>query len=203
MLASGAPKMPLSETAIRALKSSDKVRRVSDERGLYLELAVSGAKLWRFKYRFDRREKRLALGAYPEVGLRLARDQREEARALLARGVDPGEAKCAAKMAKSEQGTHSFEAIAREFHAKQKGVWSDVHCTGWLGRMKLDLFPVLGSRPITSITAVDLLQVLRRVEPRALETAHRLLKQSGQVFRYAIATGRGERDISADLRGAL
>ena len=204
MLVTGCPQnMPLSETAIRALKSGTKVRRVADERGLYLELSVSGAKLWRFKYRFEGREKRLAIGAYPEVGLRLARDRREEARSQLAQGIDPGAAKRAQKMAGAEGLSASFEVVAREFHAKQSSGWSTTHSTRWLGRMKLDLFPSIGARPIASITAPDLLAVLRRVEPRALETAHRLLEQSGQVFRYAIATGRGARDLSADLRGAL
>ncbi len=195
--------MPLTEAAIRALKPAGKPRRVADERGLYLEVSVTGSKLWRYKYRFEGREKRLALGTYPDVGLRLARDRREEARSTLARGIDPGAVRRAEKASMQSRRGASFEAIAREFHAKQKDTWSPTHYNRWLGRMAYDLFPVIGSHPITSITAPELLQVLRRVEPRALETAHRLLEQSGQVFRYAIATGRASRDLSSDLRGAL
>ncbi len=195
--------MPLTETAIRALKPAATPRRVADERGLYLEVAVTGAKLWRLKYRVAGREKRLALGIYPDTGLRAARDLRDEARSMLARGVDPGAVKRARKASAARNSTNTFEALAREFHGQKHAVWSPTHHNRWIGRMAYDLFPVIGTRPIADITAPDLLQVLRRVEPRALETAHRLLEQSGQVFRYAIATGRASRDISADLRGAL
>ncbi len=195
--------MPLSEAAIRALKSTGKARRYADERGLYLEVSPSGAKLWRFKYRFEGREKRLALGIYPDVGLRDARDRREKARSELARGIDPGAVIKAQKQATGERKVNAFEVVAREFLARQTTVWVPGYTRTWQSRMERDVFPFLGARPLDSITAPDLLELLRRVERRAVETAHRILVHCGQVFRYGIATSRCTRDISADLRGAL
>ncbi len=195
--------MPLTETSIRSLKSGPKVRRVADERGLYLELSLSGAKLWRFKYRFEGKEKRLSFGMYPDVSLKQARERREEARMTLARGIDPGLQKKALKAAAANRAANSFEVVAREFHSKQAGTWSKAHSSRWLGRMTRDIFPFLGSSPIENISAPDLLAVLRKVEPRALETAHRLRFQCGQVFQYGVATGRCTRNISRDLAGAL
>lgn len=141
---------------------------------------------------------------YPAVGLAAARDSRDEARKLLAAGVDPGETKRAQKAAGAEQAANSFEVIAREWHEKFSPQWVPSHSDKILSRLERDLFPWIGRKPIAALTAPELLACIRRVESRgALETAHRALHNAGQVFRYAIATGRADRDVSADLRGAL
>lgn len=196
--------MPLSDVVIRKAKPADKIQRLFDGGGLYLEITPAGGKLWRQKYRFAGKEKRLSHGTYPEVTLAEARARRETARKLLANGTDPGEQKKADKAAGEERAANSFEAVAREWHGKYSKNWAASHASKIMGRMENDLFPWIGSRPVAEIKAPDLLRCLRRIENRgALETAHRVLQNSGQVFRYAIATGRADRDPSADLRGAL
>lgn len=204
--------MPLTDTAIRnakpgitpAGKETGKPYKMGDAGGLYLEVAPSGGKWWRLKYRFDGKEKRLSLGVYPDVGLKDARQRRDDARKLLAADVDPGENRKAAKAAKTERAANSFEVIAREWYAKNSPAWASNHGERIIQRLERDVFPWIGGKPIADITAPDLLAVLRRIETRgALETAHRALGNCGQIFRYAIATGRAERDTSPDLRGAL
>jgi integrase len=155
------------------------------------------------KYRYDNKEARLSLGAYPDISLADARKRREEARKLLANGTDPGAVKKAQKQAQTDE-TETFEVIAREWHTRFTPQWSDSHAKTTLSRLEHDLFPWLGSRPIKDINAPELLATLRRAENRgALELAHRLRTIAGQVMRYAVATGRAERDPSGDLRGAL
>lgn len=204
--------MPLTDTAIRnakpgitpAGKETAKPYKLGDTGGLYLEVAPSGGKWWRLKYRFDGKEKRLSLGVYPDVGLKDARQRRDDARKLLADGVDPGENRKAAKAAKAERASNSFEVVAREWYAKNSSNWAENHGKRILQRLERDIFPWIGGRPIADITAPELLAVLRRIEARgAVETAHRAHQNCGQVFRYAIATGRAERDPSPDLKGAL
>ena len=196
--------MPLSDVVIRKAKPADKIQRLFDGGGLYLEITPAGGKLWRQKYRFAGKEKRLAHGTYPEVTLGEARARREAARKALANGTDPGEQRKADKAAGEERAANSFEAVAREWHGKFSKNWADSHASKIMGRMENDLFPWIGSRPVAEVKAPDLLRCLRRIESRgALETAHRVLQNSGQVFRYAIATGRADRDPSSDLRGAL
>ena len=196
--------MPLSDTAIRKAKPADKIQRLFDGGGLYLEITPTGSKLWRQKYRHGGREKRLAHGTYPEVSLAEARARREAARKLLASGIDPGEHKKAEKAAGEERAANNFEAVAREWHGKFSKGWAESHSSKIMGRLENDLFPWIGSRPVAEVKAPELLRCLRRIENRgALETAHRVLQNAGQVFRYAIATGRADRDPSADLRGAL
>ncbi len=171
---------------------------------MYLEVSPAGGKLWRLKYRFGGKEKRLAFGTYPEVSIKEARTKRVEARRLLAAGIDPGEHKKAQKQAGIEKAANSFEVIAREWLERQQGVWSPSHALRIARRLERDVFPWLGKKAIADIKAPELLQVIRRVESRGIvETAHRALSECGQVFRYAIATGRAERDPSGDLRGAL
>jgi integrase len=173
-----------------------------DSGGLYLEVTTAGRKYWRWKYRFGGKEKRLAFGVYPDVTLKMAREKRDDARLQLANGVDPGEARRAEKVAQA--GAESFEAIAREWHAKFSPGWEASHGDRILRRLENDIFPWLGKRPIGEIKAPDTLAVLRRIESRgALETAHRALQNCGQIFRYAVATGRAERDPARDLKGAL
>ena len=208
--------MPLTDTAIRNAKPTEKPVRLFDAGGLYLELSPTGGKWWRFKYRFAGKEKRLSLGVYPDVPLagrkdkntgewiKGARDRRDEARQLLAEGVDPGENRKALKSARVERAGNSLEVIAREWYAKQSTTWAENHGNRIIRRFERDVFPWIGGRPIAEITAPELLAVIRRIESRgALETAHRALSNCGQVFRYAVATGRAERDPSGDLRGAL
>lgn len=196
--------MPLTDALIRTAKPAEKPYRLYDEGGLYAEVSTAGGKLWRMKYRFDGKEKRLALGAYPEIGLKEARERREEARKLLANGVDPGTVKKAQKAARLERAANSFEVLAREWYEKQTGTWSDSHGVRILRRFERDVFPLIGGLPVADITAPVLLDAIRKIEARgAIETAHRAMQNCGQVIRYAIATGRADRDPTPDLRGAL
>lgn len=194
----------LTETQIKHAKSGEKAKRLWDERGMYLEVAPSGSKLWRFKYRIDGREKRLALGKYPDVGLKDAREKRDAARKLLANDVDPSLQRQATKAAAVLKATNTFEAVAREWYLRYSPNWAESHSKTVLRRLEKDIFPWMGDRAISEITASQLLAVIRQVEGRgALETAHRELNICGQVFRYAVATGRAERNPSRDLQGAL
>lgn len=194
--------MPLTDTAIRSAKPGVKTIKMFDGGGLYLELTPTGSKWWRWKYRVGGKEKRLSLGVYPDVGLKLARQKLEAARQQLAAGIDPSAARRAERIAKA--GAETFEAIAREWHAKFAPSWVASHGDRIMRRLERDVFPWLGKRPIADIRAPELLMALRRIESRgALETAHRAMQNCGQVFRYAVATGRAERDPTGDLRGAL
>lgn len=196
--------MPLTDTAIRTIKPAAKAQRLFDGGGLYLEVAPSGGKWWRLKYRFGGKEKRISLGIYPEVSLKDARQRRDEARKLLANDVDPGENRKVQKAAKEERAANSFEMIAREWFSKHSPGWAASHADKIIKRFENDVFPWIGGKAIAEITAPVLLTVLRRIENRgALDTAHRAHQTCGQVFRYAVATGRAERDPSADLKGAL
>jgi len=195
--------MPLSDVKIRNAKVKEKPYKVTDGDGLYLYVTEKGSKLWRFRYRFDGKEKLLALGSYPEISLYEARHRRDEARKQLAHGIDPGAVRKAQKQAETSA-TETFEVIAREWHIKFMPTWTPGHALTIMSRLERDVFPWIGTRPITDIKAPELLTVLRRIESRgALETAHRVRTIAGQVFRYAVATGRAERDPSGDLRGAL
>ncbi len=192
----------LSDIKIKSLKPKDKSYNVTDEKGLSIEISPQGGRWWRFKYRFDGKQKRLSLGIYPEVSLKQARERRDEFRRQIADGIDPAEARKALKHSRGEH--NSFEAVAREWHSKQKHTWSDDHADRTLTRLEKNVFPWMGTKIVNEITSPELLAVLRRVESRgALETAHRIHQICGQVFRYAVATGRAERDPAADLKGAL
>jgi integrase len=194
--------MPLTDVSIRSARPKDKPFKLFDSGGLYLEVNPAGGRWWRWKYRFGGKEKRLSFGVYPDVSLKAAREKRDGARQQLAAGIDPGEARKAQKLAQA--GAESFEAIAREWHAKFSPGWVASHGDRILRRLENDVFPWLGKRPIAEIKAPELLAMLRRIESRgALETTHRAMQNCGQVFRYAVATGRAERDPTGDLRGAL
>ena len=195
--------MPLSDVKIRNSKPTEKQIKLFDNNGLFLLVTPAGGKLWRFKYRYDGKEKLLALGLYPEISLADARIRRDEARQQLAHGIDPSAVRKAQKEAATSE-VETFEVIAREWHTKFKPTWVPSHAEKLLTRLERDVFPYLGTRPIKEIKAPELLTVLRRIESRgALETAHRIRIICGQIFRYAVATGRSERDPSADLKGAL
>ena len=195
--------MPLADTAIRNAKPRDKQYKMSDDRGLYVLVTKTG-KYFRFDYRFLGKRKTLAIGVYPDVTLKAAREKRDEARRQLAEGIDPSQYKKETKAVLMDQAANSFESVAREWFAKNRHIWTHGHSRTIIRRLELNIFPWLGKRPVASITPRELLAVLRRIESRgALETAHRVKTICGQVFRYAIATGRAERDPSADLKGAL
>ena len=194
---------PLSEAKVRTAKPNQKTYKLFDGGGLFLLVTPSGGKLWHLKYRFDRREKKLTFGTYPEISLADARQRRDEARRHLAHGVDPGAVRKAQKQADTAE-TETFEVIAREWHEKFRETWSESHAHVTITRLERDVFPWIGSRAIASLKPSDVLAVLRRIESRgAAETARRLKIVCGQVFRYAVATGRAERDPTPDLKGAL
>jgi integrase len=196
--------MSLSDTTIRNTKPGGKPLKVYDEAGLYLLVNPNGSRWWRFKYRFEGKEKLLSFGVYPDVTLKKAREKRNAARALLADGIDPSDQRKATKAARESRNANSFEAVAREWFAKFSPGWATSHSTKILSRLERDVFPWIGTSAITDITAPQVLVCVRRIEDRgALETAHRTLQNCGQIFRYAIATHRSERDPAADLRGAL
>jgi integrase len=194
--------MSLTDIAVRSAKPQAKPFKLFDGGGLHLIVTPAGGKWWRWKYRYGGKAKGLSFGVYPDVNLKKAREKRDTARQLLAAGIDPGAARKAEKIAQA--GAESFEAIAREWHAKFSPSWVPSHGDRILRRLERDVFPWLGKRPIAELKAPELLSVLRRIESRgAQETAHRAMQNCGQVFRYAVATGRAERDPTGDLRGAL
>jgi integrase len=196
--------MSLSDLVIRNSKPKEKAYKLGDGRGLYLLVEPNGSRLWRLKYRFAEKERKLSLGAYPEVTLAQARERQFEARRLLDKGVDPLEQKKQEKRATRLASANSFEAVGREWYVKFSATWAASHSSKVLLRLQNNLFPWLGSRPISGLEADEILDTLRRIEARgALETAHRCLAYCGQIFRYAIATGRARRNPAADLRGAL
>jgi len=196
--------MALTDTAIRNAKPGGKPAKLFDERGLFLIVTPGGGKWWRFRYKADGKEKLLSLGVYPDIGLKDARARRDTARKLLAEGIDPGENRKAQKATKQDRAANSFEVVAREWYAKHSPNWAEHHGDRIIRRFERDIFPLIGGRPTADVTAPELLAAVRRIESRgALETAHRALGNCGQVFRYAVATGRATRDPSGDLRGAL
>ena len=194
--------MALTDSTVRAAKPHAKAHKLFDGGGLYLEVSPAGGKWWRWKYRFGGKKKRLSLGVYPDVSLKSAREGRDGVRQQLAAGIDPGRFRRAHKLALV--GGETFEAIAREWHAKFSPGWVPRHSDRVLRRFENDLFPWIGSRPVADLKAPELLAVLRRIESRgAVETAHRAMQNCGQVFRYAVASGRADRDPTGDIRGAL
>ena len=196
--------MPLTQKAIDAAKPNTKPYRLFDGQGLYLEISPSGAKLWRLKYRFLGKEKRLALGRFPEVSLKQARDKAFTARSTLAAGSDPSEVRRIERRQAMAIAADSFELVARDWTKRHLATKAASHRDKVVRRLDLYVIPYIGKRPIATITAPDILAVLRRIENRGtLETAHRALQNIGQVIRFAIATGRSTADPTPALRGAL
>jgi integrase len=192
--------MALTDVAVKAAKPKDKPYKLFDERGLFLLVTPNGGRWWRFKYRIDGREKLLSLGTYPDVLLAKARQKRDDARRLLTDEIDPSTARQADRAGRE----NSFEAIAREFLATQRKKLDPGTYGKKLAWFERHIFPSIGRPPIRKVSAQDILSMLRKVESRGRhETAHRLRAACGAVFRYAIATGRADRDPAADLRGAL
>jgi integrase len=192
----------LTPSAVQNAKPQGKPYKLADERGMYLLVKPDGARWWRFDYRRPDSAKRntLSLGVFPDVTLKRAREKRDEARKLLADGIDPGDK----RKAETAAGAETFEAVAREWFAKFSTKWAAGHADKVIRRLERDVFPWIGSKPIAKLAAPDVLAVLRRIETRgAVETAHRASQNCGQVFRYAVATGRAPADVTRDLRGSL
>ena len=184
----------LSDAACRNAKPTEKQRKLTDDKGLYLLVLPSGGKSWRYAYRFDGKQKALALGQYPAVSLVAARGKRDDARKLLDAGIDPS----------AEAKSDTFESFARRWHDTNKGQWVPAHAERVLSRIERDVFPTLGQRPITQIEAPDVLDVLRKVEERgALDISKRLRQSIGAVFRFAIAEGKAKTNPAADVGDAL
>ncbi len=191
--------LELTELAIRAAKPKGRPYKLRDGGGLFLLVRSDAALYWRFRYRYEGREKLISLGVYPHVSLKAARTRRDEARLALTNGIDPVAKRRAERVAQAD----SFEAIAQEWISKRPDVDPGTVKRDY-DRLRKFIYPYLGKRPIASIEAPELLDALRKIEARGRhETAHRTKSVCGRVFRYAIATGRAKRDVSADLRGAL
>ncbi len=196
--------MKLTDTFIRHVTANGKVQKHSDGGGLLLYVTPTGKKSWRLAYRFAGRQKLISLGPYPSVSLREAREKREDAKKLLREHIDPSEARRQAREAAAEAARNSFEDVAREWYARYSIKWVPSYRKAVIRILEENLFPYVGKRPINAITSRELLTVLRRVEERgALTIAHKALRDTGRIFRYAVVTGRAEHDIAAGLRGAL
>lgn len=194
----------LTDTSIKAAKPSTKPWKLTDALGLYLLIQPSGARWWRLKYRFAGKEKLISLGVYPEVGLKEARQRRQEARTLLLQGIDPSAHRQQQRNAVATAHANNFEAIAREWHSSFLSTWSATTGPRILSALTRDAFPYIGSTPITDVDAPKVLQLLRRVEARGVAySAGRLRLHIGQVMRYAVVTGRAISDPTASLRRAL
>ena len=196
--------MPLTDIAVRNAKPTAEPYKLTDGGGMYLHVHPNGSRYWRMAYRIAGKQKVFAIGVYPAVTLAEARQIRDDAKKLVKQGIDPvAERKRAARQDASDR-ANTFEMIAREWHQTKRAGWTAAHATKILGSLEADIFPTLGDRPLTAVTAPDLLEALRVIETRgALEVAGRVLQRCSAVFRYAIATGRGTYNPAADLRGAL
>ena len=196
--------MKLSNIACKNAKPSEKPRKLADGNGLYLEIAPNGSKYWRMKYSFNGKESRLSFGVYPHVSLAEAREKRRLAKKMLEEGKNPNEEKRIEKLERKISYENNFENIAREWHKEKYPTWKPGHAERILTRLEKDIFPSLGARPIKAIKPIEILAAIRGVEERgAHDLAHRTMQTCSQVFRYAVATGRVERDLTVDLRGAL
>ncbi len=196
--------MPLTDTAVRQAKPGEKPTKMFDGLGLFLIVTPAGGKWWRFRYSFGGKEKLLSLGTYPDTSLVKARDARNEARKLIAQGIDPGADRKAAKEVQAALTENCFEVVCREWLGHRNDSVEAAQHVKTLARMVNDVFPWLGEKPINEISSPDVLGVLRRIDERgARYTAHRVRSEISQAFRYAIATGRAERDPCPDLKGAI
>ncbi len=196
--------MPLTDIQCKNAKPAEKAYKKSDSHGLFLHVMPNGSRYWRLAYRFLQKQKLLALGVYPEITLVEARKKRDEARELLRAGIDPALNKQQKKHIAVLSAENTFEAVAKEWHENNKSRWSKNYAINTLYRLEQDIFPVIGMLAINTITAPHLLSALTQIQKRgAIEVAHRLMQTCGQIFRYAIATGRAERNPAPDLRGAL
>jgi len=196
--------MALTDVKVRTAKPLDKPYKLADGGGLYLLVNANGSRYWRMKYRVMGREKLLSIGVYPDVSLAVARQKRDEARRSLAAGDDPGAIKKAEKQARKIATANTFESIAREWHKAKADRWSLRYREEILSTFEKDIFPYIGIKPIADIKPLELLETLKRMEKRgALEKMRKVRQRCGEVFRYAIITGRAEYNPAPDLAGAL
>jgi integrase len=198
--------MGLTDVQIRKAQPKDKDYRLPDGDGLFLQVTTKGGKWWRLRYQFEGKEKLLSLGVYPDISLSDARERRHEARARIAKGIDPSADRKTVKEKKAESSANSFEVIAKEWHKNQVGnkAWSADHAATIMTRLEKDVFPWIGSRPIAEVTAKEIKAILDRVRSRGvIETARRVRTIMGQIYTYAIATDRANYDISAGFRSYL
>ncbi|NDF11526.1 MAG: DUF4102 domain-containing protein [Proteobacteria bacterium] len=196
--------MPLTEIKIKTAKTKDKPYKLSDGEGMFLLVHPNGSKYWRMKYRVLGKEKLLALGIYPEVSLKVARDRCSDAKKLLEKGDDPSHVKKEEKRQAILGAENTFEALARKWHQKNIAKWTPIHGAKILRRLEHNIFPEIGKRPIKEIKPAEVLDAIRKVENRgATELSHRILQNCVAVFRYAIASGFAEYNPAADLQGAL
>ena len=196
--------MPLTDITVRNSKATDKPQKLSDSGGLYLLVHPNTSKYWRLKYRYQGKEKVLALGVYPQISLADARLRRDQAKKLLANNTDPGEVKQVQKIEAKQLSANTFEAVAREWHEKQSVKWVPKNAARTISLLERNVFPFIGKTPIAQVTAASLLDTIQKIEKRGnIETAHRAMMNCGQIFRYAISTGRAQADLSLVLKGAL
>lgn len=196
--------MPLTDVKLRALQPSDKPFKISDASGLHVLVNPNGSKLWRYAYRFEGKQKLLALGAYPDVSLREARQARDDAREILDGGADPSLVRKAEKRKQRVAAGHTFRSVADDWFEGQKARWADSYSVRLRSRLDDDLMSEFGDRPIASIEPIEVLDAIRKIEKRgAVEMARRVMQMAGSIFRYGVATSRCARDPTADLRGAL
>jgi len=192
--------MKLNDTIIRKTKPAEKPYKLFDGGGLYLLVNPNGSRWWKLKYRYGGVEKLHSLGVYPEVSLKLARQRREEVRLKLTHGIDPSAERKAEKRARA----HTFEAVAREWWDERRPNWTEGYAKAVITRFEQDVFPVVGSKPVKTITSADFLDCLERMKKRGvLETAHKVQTKCSEVMRYAVGTRRADRDPVVDLKGAL
>lgn len=199
--------MSLTDMKCRNAQPQDRAVRLYDERGLYLEVSPSGGRWWRFKYRFAGREKRLSLGVYPDIDLKRARTRCDDARKLVAEGIDPSDLRKAEKLtaaAQAESAENTFQTIAREWYDKRAERWNADHAKRVLSSLERDVFPVIGARPIKAIETPEIVAVMRRIEARGVrETTHRVLQRVTEIFRFAVASGTCKRNPAADMVSIL
>ncbi|MDR7006100.1 tyrosine-type recombinase/integrase [Paraburkholderia strydomiana] len=192
--------VPLTELQVRRAKGSDRPYKLADGKGLYLQVMPNGARYWRMKYRFDGKEKVASFGVYPEVTLAEARDACLAARKQLSTGIDPSAHKHEVKRVRALVAASTFEIVAREWFASQKGGWTDVYAGKLIKSLEVDAFPKIGAKPIADIEAPHMLEIIRAIEARGVrETAKRVLQRSRAVFQYGIMTGRCTRNPAADI----
>lgn len=196
--------MLLSDIQIKRAKPKDKPYTLNDGMGLSLLIDTTGSKGWRFRYRFAGKPKMISFGVYGDVSLAQARAKRDEARSMLAKGINPSEARKANKIALQFAHENSFESVGREWHSSKKTTWSEGYAKEVLNCMERDIFPFIGQRPIEQIEPLELLTVLQKIEKRgALEQTSKIRRRCGEVLRYAVATGRAKYNFAPDLAIAL
>ncbi len=196
--------MTLTDTECKNLKPSAKSYKKADAHGLYLEVMPNGAKYWRLKYRYLNKEKRLALGVYPEISVKEARERRTEARKLLDQGKDPSAVRQQSRQNALMEAENTFEKLGREWHEKNKARWTEKHAEAIIYRLEKDVFKDIGHMPVREITPARLLQTIRKIEARgAHELARRSRGMCEQIFAYGIGTGKADRNVAQDLRGTL